>query len=150
MSGKWVFLHVAYEASTHLEKASNMIHRKRKLGIGTSVFFCVCFHQFTSSSFFFSQALDSNQAHDSVLRASYWVKWKSKTIQNHYDFMFTNNLAVGHGTDEGHVGHKMGRCSPTGHGTGLLQLSYLLILLSFILSPIYHLSDASNLIWAEP
>lgn len=123
MSGKWVFLHIAYKASTHLEKASNMIHRKRKLGIGTSVFLCVfsSIHFLILFIFFFSQAVDSNQAHDSVLRASYWDKRKSKTIQNHYGFMFTNNLAEGHGTDEGHVGHKMGRCSPTGY---MVQVYY--------------------------
>ncbi len=37
--------------------------------------------------------------------------------------MFTNNLALGQGTDEGHIKHKMGKTSPTGDGTGLLHIS---------------------------
>lgn len=131
-----------------LKKASNMNHRKRKLGIGTSVFF-VCVFSSIHFLFFLSQALDSNQAHNSVLRASYQVKLLSKTIQDHYDVMFISTVASGQGADEWHK-HKMGRFSPTGHGTGLLQKLYFLILFPSILSPTYHWSNASNFIWAQP
>lgn len=127
-----VFLHVAYEAHTYWRKPQTWFtERKRKLGIGTSVFFV-----FSSIHFliFFSQALDSNQAHNS---ASYQVKVMNKTIQDHY------NLASGRGTDEGHINTRWADVLLQ----GMVQVYYyFLILLPFSLSPKYHLSHANNFI----
>lgn len=88
MSGGWFSCTLPMK---HTRKESqDMTHRKIKLGIGTS-------------DFVFSSILSFSSAKPLTLTTH-----TIKTIYNHHKFIFTNNFALGQGTDEGHTKHKMG------------------------------------------